>query len=101
MKLCWRDKVVKLRKNIFLLCVVLLSFVCERTVAQERPLLENIITITFDHEPLPAALKKLGQLGGFTFSYGSGTVNKNIQVTADFKDRSVREILDHIFQGTV
>ena len=48
-----------------------------------------------------ASLKRLSRQVGFTFSYGSSLINESEIVTAEFTDRTVREILDHLFRGRV
>jgi len=100
MKLCWRARVVKLLRILFLLFI---SFSPYPSQGEESrtPLLEKVITVQFNQESLPAALKRIATLGNFTFSYSSGTIDVDRRVTADFKSKSVREILDYFFAGSL
>jgi len=66
-----------------------------------RALLERTITIAFDKEPLDLALRRIAREGGFTFSYNSALVDPSRLITMSFTDKTVREILDEIFKGTI
>lgn len=65
------------------------------------PLLEKVLTVTFQNETLAKSLKKIGEQGGFTFSYGSGIVDGDRIINAQFTNKTIREILDTFFQGTI
>lgn len=67
----------------------------------KTPLLERTITITFERESLEAALKKIGRQGGFSFSYNSSLIEGNRIVTHSFANKTVREVLDQLFKGTI
>ncbi|HYG18002.1 MAG TPA: STN and carboxypeptidase regulatory-like domain-containing protein [Ohtaekwangia sp.] len=65
------------------------------------PLLERNVTLTLEREPLENALKKIGKEGGFNFSYNPAVVKVDKLLTYNFANKTIREILDEIFQGTV
>lgn len=92
-------------QNLKLLLVTLLLCLClgENGIAQQRktPLLERTISIAFAGEKIEASLKKLSRQGGFTFSYGSSLIDESEIVNATFTNRTVREILDHLFRGRI
>jgi len=71
------------------------------TEVPKTPLLERVITISVEQESLAAALKKIGQQGGFSFSYSSEVFDASRIVSYQFKSKTVREILDQIFEGTI
>ncbi|HEY3403067.1 MAG TPA: STN and carboxypeptidase regulatory-like domain-containing protein [Ohtaekwangia sp.] len=84
-----------------MLWVLFLPLVCAAEETSPTPLLEKVITISFDQEPLPAVLKKIAELGRFTFSYNSGIINTNRKITGEFRNMTVRQILDQFFEGSL
>ncbi len=83
-------------KNIFYLLIVLSTFAQGQT-----PLLERKISVTFQGESVDASLQKIASAAGFVFSYNPGIFREKQTVTDRFVNRSVREILDKIFKGTI
>jgi hypothetical protein len=84
-------------------CVITI-FLILAIVAQafaQTPYLERTITISFVDEPIDAALKKLSQKGGFTFSYNPSLLPPAKVVSFEFVNKTVRQILDQLFAGTV
>lgn len=76
------------------------------TIAQSgkknnNPLLERVINITFENETLSVCLNKIAEQEAFTFSYGAGLFDGNRRVSASFANKTVREILNTFFQGTI
>jgi hypothetical protein len=69
--------------------------------AEDIPFLERTITVTCNQERLEVALKKISQQGGFTFSYNSAIVDANKIVSYTFTNKTIREILDQLFNGTI
>ncbi|MBL7859100.1 MAG: hypothetical protein JNM57_15515 [Cyclobacteriaceae bacterium] len=69
--------------------------------AGETPLLERTLTITFSQEKIETALKKISAQGGFTFSYSPSILNENQVINTSFVNKTVRQILDQLFSGTV
>ena len=83
-----------------LLVAVLFSFL-PLTSRSETPLLERILTITLQDDKIEDALKKIADRGGFTFSYSPSILDANRVINAIFTNKTVREILDNLFNGTV
>lgn len=80
----------------------LLAALWQEAFAQPgTPYLERVLTISFDNEKLDAALKRVSQQGGFTFSYSPSILEADRIVTYSFVNKTVREILDQLFSGTV
>lgn len=69
--------------------------------AQQPPPLERLLSISFENETITSVLEKLEQRGGFTFSYSPSILDGGRQVSHTFADKSVREILDVLFSGSV
>jgi hypothetical protein len=65
------------------------------------PLLERTVTISLEQERLEVALKKISTQAGFTFSYNSNIIDANKIVSQNFAGKTVREILDQIFGGSI
>jgi hypothetical protein len=65
------------------------------------PILERTINITFERERLESALRKISSQAGFTFSYNSDIVNGNRVISENFQGKTVREVLDEIFAGSI
>jgi hypothetical protein len=67
----------------------------------KTPLLERVVTLQCQNEPIAEVLKKLGQQAGCTFSYSSSIIDGNRRVTQQFTKKTVRQVLDQIFVGGV
>lgn len=88
--------------SIFLFLVFLFPVIPSWASETPRtPLLEKVVNVKFENELLPSVLKKIGELGGFSFSYSSDVVDANRKVTEDFRNVTVREVLSQLFQETV
>lgn len=78
----------------------LLVFVCLISYTQPS-MLERKISISLKNEYLDVSLKKIADAGGFTFSYNPAIIDARKLVDAEFVNRSVRQVLDKIFKGTI
>jgi len=67
----------------------------------ETPVLERSITVTIQQLKLTDALKVIADEGNFTFSYNSSILDGNRVVSYNFTNKTVREILNEIFKGTI
>jgi hypothetical protein len=65
------------------------------------PILERKISITAKEEKIPSVLTRIGQAGGFSFSYNSAIISQDKSVSLTITDKPVREVLNEIFQGTM
>jgi hypothetical protein len=84
--------------------ILILLFSCVPLILrgqQQVPFLERTITITLDNERIDLALKKIGEQAGFTFSYNPSILESNKTVSYAFKQKTIREILDQLFSGTI
>jgi len=79
--------------------VGLLSMISTDSFSQE--LLEKRISIKVTNEPIDQVLQKIGDLGGFSFSYSPDAIDVKIKVTFQANNQSIREILNDIFKGKV
>ena len=94
-----KEKVVnKIYTRWFLAAALVLAF---GNLAAQTPYLERSITIAFVDEPIDQVLKKISAKGGFTFSYSPAIIDQSKIVTFDFVNKTVRQILDQLFSGTV
>src|SRR5690606_34391002 len=65
------------------------------------PFLERVIAIRLENERHEEALKKISAQGGFVFSYNSNIIDRDKRVTGTFQSKTVREVLNHFFEGSV
>ena len=67
----------------------------------QTPLLERKISLKIENERLDVSLKLISQAGNFIFSYNPAILDPAKIVNYHFTDKTIREILDVIFRGTV
>lgn len=83
-----------------LLCLV--TAVVAPSAAQDRvPGLERVITISFTNERIDESLRMIGAAAKVTFSYKSSLLDKDRRITYGFRNATVREVLDQIFNGSI
>lgn len=83
-------------------CLTLIALCISLGVnAQNVPLLEKTLTIEFREESIEKALKKISRETKITFSYTSSDIDIEQNITASYKSKTVREILEQIFKGKV
>ncbi len=68
---------------------------------KDLPLLERTLSISVASESIPALLNRIGQAGGFSFSYNSAIIDANHPVSLDATNQTVRNLLNEIFQGSM
>jgi hypothetical protein len=88
-------------KLIFFTTILLVSFGHVKAQQSGTPYLERVLTISLNANRLDDALKKISQQAGFTFSYSPAIVETGRVVTYNFVNKTVREILDQLFNGTI
>ncbi|MCF2504242.1 hypothetical protein L0663_12695 [Dyadobacter sp. CY107] len=69
--------------------------------ASAQDLLEKRITLNVTNRPLDETLQKIGDLGGFSFSYSPDMVDVKVRVSIQANNLSVREILTTLFKDKV
>ena len=84
----------KLLFGLFFICGLL-------PVCAQAPLLERKISLSIDNERLDVALKRISGAGNFTFSYNPQILDGGKVVKHTFVNKSIREILDEVFKGSV
>lgn len=82
---------------------ILFLLVCVVAVAQQKavPLLERTISISAVNEKVPSLLNRIGQAGGFSFSYNSAIIDPNQNISLDITNQTVRNVLNEIFKGSM
>ncbi len=65
------------------------------------PILDRKIDVSFKNERITVVLNRIGQLGGFSFSYNSAIISGDDVVSVDLKNATIREILNEVFKGSV
>jgi hypothetical protein len=68
---------------------------------KEVPLLERKVSINASNEKTSSVLNRIGQAAGFSFSYNSAIIPDDQTVSIQLIDKSVRDALNEIFQGTM
>ncbi|GGN00359.1 hypothetical protein GCM10010967_38230 [Dyadobacter beijingensis] len=66
-----------------------------------QELLEKRITLKVTNQPLDETLQKIGDLGGFSFSYSPDMIDIKSRVSIQAVNLSIREILTAIFKDKV
>jgi hypothetical protein len=90
-----------LKLNLYrsgLLCICFLLLVCG---SKAQDLLEKRISIRVTNQPLDETLQKIGDLGGFSFSYSPDIIDVKAKVSLQATNLSVREILNALFKDKV
>jgi hypothetical protein len=81
--------------------VIILLLAVYRYATPQTPFLERTLTISFHQERMDAVLKKIAQQAGFTFSYNPAILEADKVISYNFVNKTVREILDQLFNGTL
>lgn len=67
----------------------------------QTPILERTLSLSLEDESLASALEKIGARAGFSFSYSPAVITGPARVTLRIENKTVRDVLNQIFQGTV
>jgi hypothetical protein len=87
-------------RSILLLCLVLLC--CFVSKGQSNTaILDRRVDVSFKNEKIITVLNRIGQLGNFSFSYNSAIISNEEVVTIDMKNKTVREVLNEVFKGSM
>ncbi|MBX2899273.1 MAG: STN domain-containing protein [Cyclobacteriaceae bacterium] len=67
--------------------------------AKDLPLLERPVSLVAENEKVTLILTRIGQLGGFSFSYNSSIVDPDLTISLNIQNLTVRQVLNEIFAG--
>ena len=86
-----------------LLCILIFTILGSSCVLAQKsiPILERKISITASEEKIASALNRIGQAGGFSFSYNSAIIYQEQLISLNINEKSVRDVLNEIFHGTM
>jgi hypothetical protein len=85
--------------RLFFLMVVLTSI---SVMAQKQTgILDRHVSISFTNEKVSVILNRIGQQAGFSFSYNSSIISDDQVATITMADKSVREVLNELFRGSM
>lgn len=88
-------------KTVFVCFILFLILSLFPVYGQQVPVLERKISISAQNEPLEVFLKRLSQETGTVFSYSSSAIDVKKNVTVNFSNRPLREVLEVVFEGKV
>jgi len=88
-------------KHVYVVFISIILLYSSALGQTHVPILERKISITATKEKIPSLLNRIGQVGGFSFSYNSAIISQNESVSLNIIDKSIREILNEIFKGTM
>jgi len=81
--------------------VIFLLFLGHQVALAQPPLLERKISVELRGESVEESLKKIAVAGAFVFSYNPAILERNKSLHHRFVNKSIRQILDEIFKGSV
>ncbi|MES2616790.1 MAG: secretin and TonB N-terminal domain-containing protein [Bacteroidota bacterium] len=82
--------------------ILMLSIVTLPALAQNTtPILDRKVTIKITNQPLGKVLNIISETAGFNFSYSNSVVKVNKLVSIMAENKTVREILDQLFNGDI
>ena len=67
----------------------------------QTPILERTLSITLRNQKMSEVLDEIGQKANFTFSYNTNLVNNQQRLDLAVINKSVRQILDQLFKGSI
>lgn len=79
---------------------VMALFVLTSTLCHAQNLLNKTITLDIKKRHVTQVLKTIGAQGGFYFSYNSNIIGRDSLITLTVSNKTVKEVLDIIFDGT-
>ncbi|WP_229253716.1 STN and carboxypeptidase regulatory-like domain-containing protein [Dyadobacter sp. NIV53] len=87
--------------NTFRLTIYLTFFILFSKDCFGQQLLEKRISISITNQPVDQVLQRIGNLGGFSFSYSPDAIDVKAKVSVQATSLTIREILNEIFKGKV
>ena len=80
---------------------ILIFFFGVEISSGQSPLLERRLSLELKNESVEASLKKISAAGGFVFSYNPAILGPARTLNHRFVNKSIRQILDQIFEGSI
>jgi hypothetical protein len=65
------------------------------------PILDRHVSVSFTNEKMSVVLARIGQQGGFSFSYNASIIPDDQVATINLTDKTVREVLNELFKGSI
>ena len=81
--------------------LILVTLILNPVFAQDLPVLERKISISANNERLDLFLKRLSQEIGCVFSYSTSAIDVNRNISGNFFNQSLREVLENVFENEV
>ncbi|CAN5596632.1 hypothetical protein BH11BAC1_BH11BAC1_17180 [soil metagenome] len=88
-------------RTLFLLFLIILGTSKINSGQTKIPVLERTVSITVANEMLQTVLDQISKQGHFSFSFNPAIMDLKKAVTIKMKDKSVREVLEHLLSPDV
>ncbi len=88
-------------KDLYVVLISLILFNSSVLGQIHVPILERKISITATNEKISSVLNRIGQIGGFSFSYNSAIISQEESVSLNITNKSVREVLNELVKDTM
>lgn len=84
-------------KQLFLFVILLCSVTCSNAQA----ILSKTVSVTMNRQPISSVLEAIERQGNFHFSYVNEMIHADSLVSVKANNRTVRQVLDQLFQGSL
>jgi hypothetical protein len=88
-------------KHSYCILIAIILVSTEVLAQNSVPILERKISISASDEKISSVLTRIGQAGGFSFSYNSALITQDKSVTISAVNKSVRDVLYEVFMGSM
>lgn len=88
-------------KYFFCIALLFLLITLNGFSQQKTPPLERLVSIKATNMPVGEVLQKISDLGKFSFSYNTQSIDPNRKISLQMENKPVRTILHAIFRGSV
>jgi hypothetical protein len=86
-----------LLKQLFLFVILLCSITCSNGQA----ILSKTVSVSMNRQPISSVLEAIERQGNFHFSYVNEMVHTDSLVSIKANNRTIRQVLDQLFQGSL
>jgi hypothetical protein len=86
-----------------LIALFFVSFFCaaQTSVNYNQSNLAKLVTLDLKSQKISSVLQKIGNAGGFYFAYNGALFGQDSIVNVNVRNKSVRDVLDQLFEGKV